>query len=262
MKVKTALAVLVTAMMLMSSVSYSVRVQATSVEYKTNNAGETYGNLMQADILGVNPDLILALGENDVVGYVRTADLEMDKAQTPEEAIELQHHRIAANYSGTYIPLYGSDGVTVIGKFWISFDNKKSTVMQNEYTDSIIRASTNYAYGTAYNVTYSGYTFSVKSGIKKATGGVRGISHIKADKSVPAGYMGAMARIIRVSDKALVRCTNWYYNNSETNVFSTDAYYLTITGNSFYSQGYTREYDAAINDYRTHTTNRSPNVTS
>ena len=262
LKAKKIFTVFIAIIMLFSCTSYSFAATTETIGYETNASGETYGKLSQANVLGYQPDLIFAAGENGIVGYVRAAELDADEVKTPEEAIELQNYRIATNYKGKYIPLYKSDGKTVIGKFLISFDLNDIADTGSSQNNTIIKASTDYAYGTEYGVSCSGYQFYIKSGIKKASGGVRGISCIRATTAVPEGYMGAKARIIRYNDQALVRETNWYYNENSTNKFSIDAYYLTVTGNQFFAQGYTREFNTSINDYWTHQTNNSPNVTS
>ena len=154
--------------------------------------------------------------------------------------------------------MYELDGKTVVGEFFISFDS--NDIVENE--DNSKARGTSYAYSTEYPIECSGYKFYVKSGIKNATNGVRGISCIRATKAAPVGYMGAKARIIRYSDSALVRETNWYYNSSQQTSFSVDGYYFTISGQQFYAQGYTREFNTSINDYWTHVTNKSPHVTS
>ncbi len=63
--------------------------------------------------IGVQPDLILSENEDGVVGYIRDEDLS-DNVNTPEDA--LVHEE---NKSEITIPMYKSDGVTIIGKFHI-----------------------------------------------------------------------------------------------------------------------------------------------
>lgn len=80
-------------------------------EYKINENGEKYGSELYADACGELPDLILAEGKNGEIGYVRNIDLNPEP-KTIEEAIAL--NKI------TEIPLYSSDGKTVIGVFEFS----------------------------------------------------------------------------------------------------------------------------------------------
>ena len=76
--------------------------------YKVNENGETYGSELYAEACGELPDLIAATGTDGTMGYVRNSDLNPEP-KTIEEAIEL--NKI------TEIPLYSSDGETVIGVF-------------------------------------------------------------------------------------------------------------------------------------------------
>ena len=64
-------------------------------------------------------ELILARGVDGTRGYVRASDLEEPMPESPEAALALQAQRRASGYVGHYINLYASDGVTVIGCFFI-----------------------------------------------------------------------------------------------------------------------------------------------
>ncbi|MEK4628137.1 metal ABC transporter substrate-binding protein [Solibacillus sp. FSL R7-0682] len=85
------------------------------VGYPKNENGQTYG----PDISGLNPgelgvpDLILAQGENGIIGYAKKVELEGPKPKTPEEALKLN------NLPPRAVPLYAVDGETIIGEFWI-----------------------------------------------------------------------------------------------------------------------------------------------
>ena len=83
--------------------------------YPLNENGQTYGPDMRDLILGElgEPDLKLAIGENDTIGYVKTVDLEGPQPKTPEEAVKLN------DAPPREIPLYDVDGENVIGKFII-----------------------------------------------------------------------------------------------------------------------------------------------
>ncbi|MBD5087478.1 MAG: hypothetical protein HDT30_01510 [Clostridiales bacterium] len=65
--------------------------------------------------MGIEPELILAEGNDGIIGYVRAEDLETDNVQTLDEAIAYMDNR-TLSYR---IPLYASDGKTVIGAFTI-----------------------------------------------------------------------------------------------------------------------------------------------
>lgn len=81
--------------------------------YKINKNGETYGLGISAITLGKEPDLIAAYGIDGTLGYVRSADFELENPTTPEEAKTNQNNRTR------YIPLYDKDGETTIGSFKI-----------------------------------------------------------------------------------------------------------------------------------------------
>lgn len=78
----------------------------TNGVYPENESGESYGDDILADYAGYAPDLILFNGENGSTGYFRESD---------QSAI-LEHNadRCLGHYS---IPLYASDGKTVIGAY-------------------------------------------------------------------------------------------------------------------------------------------------
>ncbi len=82
-------------------------------KYKVNKHGETYGSDQYADSLEEEPDLILAEGVGGVVGYLRYEDLFGNLPKNPEEALEYNKRD---DIPGV-IPLYASDGRTVIGQF-------------------------------------------------------------------------------------------------------------------------------------------------
>lgn len=80
--------------------------------YPTNQSGETYGPSIRE--WNQDPDLILATGNNNIVGYVKNEDLIGDLPSTPEEAIKKNSNN---SYS---IPLYLQDGKTIIGEFLVT----------------------------------------------------------------------------------------------------------------------------------------------
>ncbi len=91
-------------------------------EYEVNENGETFGTGADAMYPEDEPDLIAAVGDNGIEGYVRKTELdddEMDKAQTPEEVARIQEERDAKGNPNRIINVYESDGVTVIDTFTI-----------------------------------------------------------------------------------------------------------------------------------------------
>ena len=84
-----------------------------TVQY--NEYGEVYGSELFLNEIGIQPDLILAENTQGLVGYIRNADLNSVEISTLEDAIayaKTSHERS--------IPLYLSDGRTVIGSFEIN----------------------------------------------------------------------------------------------------------------------------------------------
>lgn len=79
--------------------------------YPTNARGETYGPNV-GDM--PSPDLILAVNEDGVEGYIKLAEMDYNPS-TPEEAGEI------SAYTGTlYYNMYLQDGETIVGKFEVS----------------------------------------------------------------------------------------------------------------------------------------------
>lgn len=67
-----------------------------TIEYSTNENGETYGYGCYEEELGELPDLIKAVGVGQTIGYVKATDLSTGEAT---------------------IPLYANDGQTILGEF-------------------------------------------------------------------------------------------------------------------------------------------------
>ena len=77
-----------------------------------NAAGETYGPNPLAYELGIELDLIAAIGNRQIEGYIRTEDQESPDFKTLDE-------RAAYNGVDRVIPLYAVDGVTILDTFTI-----------------------------------------------------------------------------------------------------------------------------------------------
>ncbi len=125
------------AMLFACSVTFaSAEGNANLYRYQKNDSGETYGNNLQAKQLGYEAELILAVGEGGTTGYVRTSDLNGEEPSSPEEAQTLQEERIKNGDTGRYIPLYESNGETIIGTFKVEFNpSEKSNAPQLYSTD-------------------------------------------------------------------------------------------------------------------------------
>ena len=71
-------------------------------EYPVNSNGETYGSVLLADMVGEAPDLLAAVNQAGVSGYIRSADFpQAEQGVTSASPV---------------IPLYDVNGV-VIGSF-------------------------------------------------------------------------------------------------------------------------------------------------
>lgn len=91
-------------------------------EYPRNELGMTYGPQhlpgsspvggTQIDPETYGPDLVLTFGDDGTLGYTKRADLNGPMPRNPAEAAAM----IPVPRS---VPLYSSDGVTVIGTFTI-----------------------------------------------------------------------------------------------------------------------------------------------
>lgn len=82
-------------------------------QYLRNINGETYGSELLSDVVGQSPDLIAAVGNNDVHGYIRAED----RMTLLNRDMDL-NARILAAAEDRDIPLYDRDG-RVIGTFTI-----------------------------------------------------------------------------------------------------------------------------------------------
>ncbi len=86
----------------------------SNIEYSVNVNNETYGSGLLADALGIEPDLIAAVGRDGIEGYVRSEDLAPTPSN-PEEAVVMAER---AKTDRT-IPLYSLEG-EVIGEFVVN----------------------------------------------------------------------------------------------------------------------------------------------
>lgn len=94
--------------------------------YQVNANGETYGGIDR--YLGpdnhVFPDLVATVGTNGEKGYVRESEMDGVQPNNPEEAVLYSKVNEAARAKAEaegrayvrYVPLYESDGVTIIGR--------------------------------------------------------------------------------------------------------------------------------------------------
>lgn len=84
-------------------------------EIKKNEFGEIYGSEVFLNEIGVQPDLILAQGDNGVVGYVRAEDLDKDDVACPEDVLIKQMEASGERI----INLYDDDGRTILDTYTV-----------------------------------------------------------------------------------------------------------------------------------------------
>lgn len=91
---------------------------AHTIDFPKNQNGQTYGSDMNSTF-ATEPDLILTQGENasghPVIGYVLKTDEFPPMPKTPAEAVAMNRQPGSVRK----IPLYASNGKTVIGTFTI-----------------------------------------------------------------------------------------------------------------------------------------------
>lgn len=89
--------------------------QRPAPAFKRNASGETYGSDLYSASPNTEPDLIAAVGTGGKSGYVRAADVFGAQPKTPQQAVayDRKHTKSRA------VPLYASNGKTVIGTFVI-----------------------------------------------------------------------------------------------------------------------------------------------
>ena len=96
------------------------RSQMAAPVYPKNASGQTYGSAANATTPQNEPDLILVVATNGKTGYAKRTDLEPKAAANPAEAVAAQKANAASTAVRAPIPVYESDGKTVIGKFAFS----------------------------------------------------------------------------------------------------------------------------------------------
>ncbi|MFB5089463.1 hypothetical protein PGC35_20145 [Psychrobacillus sp. PGGUH221] len=95
-----------------------------NTEFAINEQGQTYGTPIIPSgpgEVGHEPDLIKTKGENGLVGYVKAQDLTPNFS-SPKEALAQQETIKTVGYVS--IPLYKSDGNTIIGEFRMHSSNE------------------------------------------------------------------------------------------------------------------------------------------
>lgn len=83
--------------------------------FPKNENGQTYGSSALVNSPDQEPDLISAVGEDGVEGYLRAVDIHEEMPKTPQEALARNNKHKPDEV--IEIPLYAVDGKTVIGVF-------------------------------------------------------------------------------------------------------------------------------------------------
>lgn len=89
-----------------------VYISETLSPWKTNANGQTYGVSNQNG----TPDLVAVYATNGQPGYAYATQLNPPGPTSPAQALAQQ----AANTNGEFIPVYESDGTTVVGRFEVA----------------------------------------------------------------------------------------------------------------------------------------------
>ena len=93
---------------------------ALQEDIMTNQAGELCGPAPLAQDMGIQLDLILAIGVSGVEGYIRASDDWIPLPSSEEEIVEWMSTRRVKT-----IPVYAVDGITVIDSFNLYYGASK-----------------------------------------------------------------------------------------------------------------------------------------
>lgn len=114
------------------TIAWAAPIISEKVQYRINENGQTYGSIdptLKNPAEQEPPQLIAAIGVDGTNGYVKLDDINKNKPTNPDEAVRYMEELEAAvekarNSGSEYlelIPLYDSDGETIIGEFGISY---------------------------------------------------------------------------------------------------------------------------------------------
>lgn len=230
-KMKLNYRIVAIAMLLITVFAVNAFAMDSGSQYQVNENGETYGvSIMQSE--EDEPDLIAAIATNGTEGYVRSADFVDQIAATPEEVGEIV---IPEEYT---IPVYKSDGVTVIGEFIV---NDGLNVITTK--PATTRASDPYKSGTNYFTVYGNNMscFSTISGVTRnggitnriegsvEVGNVKGVKHAK-------GNLGCSAHLYSKSG-SLVKRGDVIYSSSSSSWFIVSTECPVVPGQYFCAGG-------------------------
>jgi len=93
-------------------------------EFEVNENGNTFGSTIDVYRIEDMPDLTWVLGDNGLLGYAYTSELEVSqKPSSPEEAVRMMEERARNGYIRV-VNVYESDGVTLIDTFTIGSSDR------------------------------------------------------------------------------------------------------------------------------------------
>lgn len=90
--------------------------QSTPIPYMTNATGQSFGSNAMSGSPESDPDLVLVVGDHGTEGYVNSQELNPPLPTSPDQAVKEQ---TAPGEIEAVLPVYRSDGVTVIDTFTI-----------------------------------------------------------------------------------------------------------------------------------------------
>lgn len=207
--------------------------RSEAIPFDVNENGETYGDYFQAASAGYTPDLIYAQGENGIFGYVRASDLEEPMPESPEAALVLQAERKASGYTGHFINLYDADGVTIIGRFFVSagYLDSAATTARSSLIESADTTLTN-----------SVCTVTGCSTIQQISTGVVYGARLESNVSLGAGELGLKIMLYSADSYALVNSYGYDYSEDPGDEFVVSKVVHTDSG-VYYASGIGRVYD-------------------
>ncbi len=106
--------------------------QSSVLAFHVNGRGETYGSALKSHSPSQMPDLIEVRASNGLTGYVRKSDLlgpPPTLQQVESYPRDAQGNFVAPTASAA-IPVYLSDGVTIIGQFAVGATVTSSNVVE------------------------------------------------------------------------------------------------------------------------------------
>ncbi|MCI9542559.1 MAG: hypothetical protein HFG39_16330 [Lachnospiraceae bacterium] len=207
-----------------------------------NEYNESYGSaLFSTEEL----DLIKAQATNGKIGYVRSSELNGVSPSNPQEALNIIDEQRT-------IPVYESDGITIVGEFIIKSENAVPPTLSRTIEASGTKTYTSLGSGILY---HNQATVSINNN-NSSYQSVQSRVLASADRTVSSGWLGVFPQLYN-SYGILVASGGYTYNSSPCISIEVPATYRTSSG-AYYAFGYTRYWDNTTNSYVTRTASFSP----